>query len=129
MEKKFNIGDRVMCTDNGMLGVITFVDINEGKFINNGYEVRFDDGSEEWIIEDMLALSDEPPYDPKTAFLSELKGLLEKFDAHLIAHKTNIPVSVYFNGEYKPHVAIGKEVNKGCGVVITSNNIMDYDKE
>lgn len=80
MEKKFNVGDRVMCTDNGKLGVVTEID-NDGF----GCVVLFDDGEETWICADMVVHSDEPPYDPKTAFLSELKGLLEKYGAKMSA--------------------------------------------
>lgn len=80
MEKQFNVGDRVMCTDNGKLGVVTEID-NDGY----GCVVLFDDGEDTWIEYDMLELSEEPPYDPKTAFLSELKGLLEKYDAKMSA--------------------------------------------
>ena len=82
MEKKFEIGDRVMCTDNGALGVITSIDIDP-MGVCDGYTVLFDDGEETWICADMVVHSDEPPYDPKTAFLSELKGLLEKYGADI----------------------------------------------
>lgn len=44
MEKKFNVGDRVMCTDNGKLGVVTEID-NDGF----GYVVLFDDSEDTWI--------------------------------------------------------------------------------
>ena len=128
MEKKINVGDRVMCTDNGALGFITSIDIDPIG-VCDGYTVLFDDGEETWICADMVVHSDEPPYDPKTAFLSELKGLLEKYNTHLIAHKTDMPISVYFEGEEEPCATIGKEVNKDCGIVITADNIMDYDKE
>ena len=128
MEKKFEIGDRVMCTDNGALGVITSIDIDP-MGVCDGYTVLFDDGEETWICADMVVHSDEPPYDPKTAFLSELKELLEKYNVNLIAHKTDMPISAYFVGEEMPFANVGKEVNRGCGVVVTADNIMDYDKE
>ncbi len=82
MEKKFEVGDRVMCTDNGALGVITSIDIDPIG-VCDGYTVLFDDGEETWICVDMVVHSDEPTHDPKTAFLSELKGLLEKYNAKM----------------------------------------------
>ena len=71
------------------------------------------------------------PYDRKTAFLRELQALFRKHDVSLIAHKTDMPISVYFNDNEDdiPSATIGKEINKGCGVIITADNIMDFDKE
>ena len=68
--------------------------------------------------------------DEKTLFLTELKELLAKYGVFLIAHKTDIPVSVYFEGsaDYCPFASIGKERNKGCGVVIDAKSF-DYDKD
>lgn len=117
MEKKFNVGGRVMCTDNGKLGVVTEID-NDGF----GYVVLFDDSEDTWIECDMLELSEEPPYDPKTAFLSELKGLLEKYGAEL--------------GDSGMYEIEGMEVTFDNGTrirykhcTINALNVMDYDKE
>lgn len=132
MDKEFNIGDRVMCTDNGALGVITSIDIDPIG-VCDGYTVLFDDGEETWICADMVVHSDEPPYDPKTAFLSELKGLLEKYDAKISAY------SVGYDGELDLTFDVGNcevlysednPIFKGHSVhTITADNIMDYDKE
>lgn len=134
MEKKFKKGDRVrfiredchwieISIHNGYEGVV----VGDGSgYFHNSVDVNFGGASDEISADDLELVE---PYDPKTAFLSELKGLLEKYGAYLIAHKTDMPVSVYLDGAEKPCVTIGKEVNKGCGVVITSDNIMDYDKE
>lgn len=119
MEKKFNVGDRVMCTDNGKLGVVTEID-NDGF----GCVVLFDDGEDTWIECDMLELSEEPPYDPKTAFLSELKGLLEKYDASIY---------VDFNQSdeiYTTTIAVGENsVKYNSTDGIDCDNIMDYENE
>lgn len=131
MEKKFNVGDRVrftrdydiecVCVDKGDCGTIEKID-------DNGILITFD--SPEYVrIFDTDYIESITPIDPKTAFLLELKGLLEKYNVCLIAHKTDMPISVYFEGEDEPCVTIGKEVNKGCGIVITADNIMDYEKE
>ena len=131
MEKKFNVGDRVMCTDNGALGVITSIDIDPIG-VCDGYTVLFDDGEETWICADMVVHSDEPPYDPKTAFLSELKGLLEKY-GYSISSGINFGES----DTYKAFGGMGfissdesRDIDYnpkyGC---ITPDNIMDYEKD
>ena len=131
MEKKFNAGDRVrfirdydiecVCVDKGDCGTIEKIDTN-GMLITL-------DNPQCVLIFDTDYVEPITPIDPKVAFLSELKGLLEKYNMCLIAHKTDMPISVYFEDEDEPCVTIGKEVNKGCGIVITTDNIMDYDKE
>ncbi len=136
MKKEFNIGDRVrvvadmerpyyMWVEKGDTGVIV-----EGES-SKGFEcVRIDGcANMDYVCVESKYLEADATYDHKTAFLSELKGLLGKYNAHLIAHKTDMPISVYFEGEDEPCVTIGKEVNKGCGIVITPDNIMEYDKE
>lgn len=88
MEKKFNIGDRVrftrdydtecVCVDKGDCGTIERVDANNGILItldNPEYVRIFDTDYIEQIMSN----------DPKTAFLSELKGLLEKYGAKMSA--------------------------------------------
>lgn len=130
-ESKFKVGDRVMCTDDGKLGVVTLVDIDEGKYVCNGYEVRFDDGYEEWLMADMLELSDEPPYDPKTAFLTELQALLRKYDAVINvvwdddgSQTPTIDLEIQFCGDTRAIV-----FEDALEYTITADNIMDYEKE
>ena len=122
-EHNFKVGDRVICTDDGNLGTITFVDIDEGKGLNSGYEVKFDDGSEDWIMADMLTLSDEPPYDRKTAFLRELQALLRKYDARIEPYFSvcaDIPsIDLY----------LGNDCVESWDRPVTADNIMDFDKE
>lgn len=69
--------------------------------------------------------------DRKTAFLTELQELLNRHNAFFIAHKTNMPVSVYFNDneDDAPFASIGKEINEGCGVIVNADNIFDFNKE
>lgn len=127
-QKKFKVGDRVMCTDNGALGVITSIDIDPIG-VCDGYTVLFDDGEETWVCADMVVLSDEPIYDPKTAFLSELKGLLTKYDASIIGGG--------FEG-YGDYLQIQLKMDEpfdvgeseyGDRCILTADNITDYDKE
>lgn len=51
---KFNIGDRVMCNDNGKSG--TVLDIDTDKY---GCTVRFDDTEGTWIECDQLSKNKE----------------------------------------------------------------------
>lgn len=124
MEKKFNVGDRVMCTDNGKLGAVAEIE-NDG----DGCVVQFDDGEDTWIGCDMLELSKEPPYEPKTAFLSDLAAVLRKHNAVIIGGGFD------GYGDYL-QVRLGNESpfdvgedNQYDGVVLTADNIMDFDKE
>lgn len=124
--REIKVGDRVMCTDDGNLGVVTFVDIDEGKGINNGYEVKFDDGSEEWIATDMLVLSDEPPYDKRMDFLTRLGSLLREFNAEIEVEQTGY--------DSMPKIVLcadgGREsAYYSAGTSITADNIMDFEKE
>jgi|GEM_PF-5723553 hypothetical protein len=107
MEKKFNAGDRVMCTDNGKIGVVTEID-NDGF----GCVVLFDDGEDTWIGCDMLELSEEPPYDPKTAFLSELKKLMDKYHARFEVNFTSQATYLIIGKERYPYL-VPKWIEKG----------------
>lgn len=71
MEKKFNVGDRVRSKFYGVVGTIMEID-------TDGYILKPDTDDDMWIAD-----TDVEPYDPKTAFLSELKGLLEKYGARI----------------------------------------------
>ncbi len=92
MEKKFNVGDRVTCTDNGKLGVVTEVDVD-----GYGCVVMFDDGEDTWIESYMLGHSNEPPYCTKTAFLTELKDFMNKHGVRFGIDLENKDVSFSFN--------------------------------
>lgn len=134
MEKKFEIGDRVRVTADELPGhKLTLEKGDTGVIVGvayNGYvRVQFDGHVKGDTFVDGKDLELAEPYDPKTAFLTELKRLLEKYNVNLIAHKTDMPISACFVGEEMPFANIGKEMNMGCGVVVTSDTIMDYDKE
>lgn len=121
MDKKFEIGDRVRSKFYGVVGTITEID-------TDGYILKPDTDDDMWIAD-----TDVEPYDPKTAFLSELKGLLEKYDAKISAY------SVGYDGELDLTFDVGNcevlysednPIFKGHSVhTITADNIMDYDKE
>ncbi len=126
MTQEIKIGVRVMCTDDGNLGVVTFVDIDEGKGINSSYQVKFDNGDEEWISADMIVLSDEPPYDKRKDFLQKLGALLKEYDAEIetygcetggVCLKVGDSCIYCRLDEYSPFYSI------------TSDNIMNFEKK
>ena len=116
-EYSFKVGDRVtLAGDTNAVGTIRYV------------------GKETCIVDfgmgdSTVGYKDIQPLDRRTAFLTRLQSLLREFDASFIAHKTDMPVSVYFKGNVTPAASIGKEINKGCGVVVKAGYIMDFDKE
>lgn len=134
-QKTFNIGGRVrfirdydnefVYVDKGDCGTIESVDDNLG--------IRITLDSPEFInIFDTDYIELITPTDPKTAFLSELKGLLERY-GYSISSGINFGES----DTYKAFGGMGfissdesRDIDYnpkyGC---ITPNNIMDYEKE
>lgn len=110
MKKEFNIGDRVRSKFYGVVGTIMEID-------TDGYILKPDTDDDMWIAD-----TDAEPYDHKTAFLSELKGLLEKYGAEL--------------GDGGMYEVEGMEVTFDNGnrisykhCTINALNVMDYEKE
>lgn len=71
MESKFKVGDRVRLKANGNIAQVVIV--------KDGW-IAYDENRR---IAGSCPMEEAEPYDPKTAFLSELKGLLEKYDAQI----------------------------------------------
>lgn len=134
MDKKFEIGDRVKIVADELPGhKLTLEKGDTGVIVGvayNGYvRVQFDGHVRGDAFVDGKDLELAEPYDPKTAFLSELKGLLEKYDAKIEYHIGSDDKSDY--SEYYA-ITIGRErlTYDNCdGVSLTADNIMDYDKE
>ena len=131
MESKFKVGDRVLCTDNGKYENITLVDTSQigkygyvtlvdtsqvGEYGSNWYEVLFDDGEEAYLKEEYLELTD---VDEKTAFLTELKELMERYQAEFGDYE-GYRVHFKIGDEY-----VGWDTSEGD---VTPSNIFDYDK-
>lgn len=117
IEKEFNIGDRVRLKSNGS--------IVEVVIAKDGW-IAYDENRR---IAGSCPMEEVEPVDPKTAFLSELKGLLEKHNAEIIGGGFD------GYGDYL-QVRLGNESpfdvgedNQYDGVVLTADNIMDYNKE
>ena len=132
METKFKVGDRVLCTDNGAYGNVTLVDTSQaGKYDTVWYEILFDNGDETWLTADVLELTD---VDKKTAFLTELKELLEKYGVEIDINSTNGDeeegIMFLFGKEYISYTSRPFNPNKLKEFIfpITPSNIFDYDK-
>lgn len=112
MEKKFNIGDRVRLKANGNIAQVVIV--------KDGW-IAYDESRR---FAGSCPMEEAEPIDNKTAFLSELKGLLEKYDAGIY---------VDFNQSdeiYTTTIAVGEDgVKYNYTDGIDCDNIMDYDKE
>lgn len=128
-QKTFNIGDRVKIVADELPGhKLTLEKGDTGVIVGvayNGYvRVQFDGHVRGDAFVDGKDLELAEPYDPKTAFLSELKGLLEKYDASIY---------VDFNQSdeiYTTTIAIGEDsVKYNLTDGIDCDNIMDYEKE
>ena len=125
MEKKFKVGDKVRDIDDGYIGIVI-------KVLNDGCDIRFEDGDELFLLNKWLEKIDDCT-DPKTAFLTELKELMEKYDA-----KIDIPLLDYDTlgfpdvnveitlGEAESQINICYPCMKEKS--ITPSNIFDYDK-
>ena len=131
--RKYNVGDKVLLSESidiNICGKVTTLPIGEMGVIDDvdEDELRVDFAG---LCALTLDVSQVEPYDRSKRFLTKLAALLRECDVYLIAHKTDMPVSVYFKGSANdgPFAQIGREVNKGCGVVITADNIMGLRKE
>lgn len=113
-ENKFKAGDRVRLKENG--AIVTVVIAKDGWIAHN----------ENRRIGGVCPMEEAEPIDSKTAFLSELKELLEKYDAKIEAYSDNIePVimEIHIGGT---SIEFGESSNF---LRIGYDNIMDYDKE
>lgn len=131
-EPKFKVGDRVLCTDSGEYGNVTFVDTSQvGEYGEIWYEVLFDNGEETWLTADILELTD---VDKKTAFLTELKELMEKYGVEIAINSTNGDeeegIMFLLGKEYISYTSRPFNPNKLKEFIfpITPSNIFDYDK-
>lgn len=120
MDKKFEIGDRVRSKFYGVVGTIMEID-------TDGYILKPDTDDDMWIAD-----TDVEPYDPKTAFLSDLAAVLRKHNAVINVgwngnHSDGYPcIDVNIEFENSNRVACLEDVLNWS---ITANNIMDYDKK
>lgn len=135
-EKKLKVGDRVRLKEYyefTCANELTYIDVDEVgivKAVHGGYiEIDFSD-MPVWLEfhEDEIELVES--YDPKTAFLSELKGLLEKYGAKMSADVSGPDLDC---AEVDMLFLIGDdEIRFNVSMFnsfITPDNMMDYDKE
>lgn len=134
MESQFKKGDRVRFVKD-CDGDCSFADKGEyGTIVKTSplYGIDLDRPTYIWASEDYIELAN--PTDSKTAFLMELKGLLEKYGAVINASWNDgwqaddakcprIDVDICLgNGEYI-------DFDDVLAYSLTTDNIMDYDKE
>lgn len=119
-KNKFKAGDRVRLKGNG--AIVTVVIAKDGW-------IAYDENRR---IGGACPMEEAEPIDPKTAFLSELKGLLEKYD-YIISSGVNFGednAEKVFQGisfvSSDESMDIDYDHKYGC---ITPDDIMDYDKE
>lgn len=131
MESQLKVGDRVRVVENVRNPYYMWIDkgdkgvVVEGKPIDGFVCVKVDGCAQmEYICIEREQLEIDTAYDPKTAFLSELKGLLEKYNASIY---------VDFNQSdeiYTTTIAVGEDsVKYNYTDGIDCDNIMDYKRE
>lgn len=119
MEPKYEIGDFVRL-DYGIIGEITSIP-SEGCYFVNGYMLCTEAHFKEKV-------------DKKTAFLTELKALLEKYGVEIDINSTNGDeeegIIFLFGKEYISYTSRPFNPNKLKEFIfpITPSNIFDYDK-
>lgn len=118
-QKRFKIGDRIVC--NGFLGQVINVDDSFAEEDEPYYDVEWDDGEVETVKESDIQL-----IGPKTAFLLDLKGLLEKYGACIYDYEQYKLIVDFDNGDSVSWYW-GDKPMKEC--MLTAHNIMYYDKE
>lgn len=132
-QKSIKVGDRVrfikdynseyVCADKGDCGTIVAVD-------RDFYTVNLD--SPEQIYVHRSGIERVELIDPKTAFLSELKGLLAKYDVKIEVAMSTIqtPCLDFTIGNeaisYYPEGCLEDDLDF---ISVSADNIMDYDKE
>lgn len=137
MDKKLKKGDKVRMRRTVCFDYITFEKGCVGEVSadedNKGFcRIRMKNAESGEMTEHFICACNLEPIDSKTAFLSELKGLLEKY-GYSISSGINFGES----DTYKAFGGMGfissdesRDIDYnpkyGC---ITPNNIMDYEKE
>lgn len=129
MEKKLKKGDKVRMRRTVCFDYITFEkgcvgEVTSGEDNKGFCRIRMKNAESGEMTEHFICACNLEPIDSKTAFLSELKGLLEKYNASIY---------VDFNQSdeiYTTTIAVGEDsVKYNYTDGIDCDNIMDYDKE
>lgn len=114
MENELKVGDRVRIKGDSTKTEHVIKKITEGYYWLSGTGA-FIGG---------IWLEKIEPYDPKAAFLSKLKGLLEEYGAEieLLSYDLDSTQLGITSNEFEVEYPIGIQQ-------ITAKNIMDYDKK
>lgn len=118
---EIKVGDFIRI--KGVKSIVKVIDVCSGRYAVDGmqfYTIFCDSDGLERL-------------DPKTAFLAELKALLEKYDAkiELAEDEPECPYIKFYIGEEFVSYESLEPVRVGDypELLITPDNIMDYDKE
>ena len=130
---KFNVGDRVRTLERLMYLPPNITGVIVRKESDGRYKVQIDEEEDMCAFYFPAQLELVKAYNHKTAFLTELKDLLAKYDAR---------ISLYAKGSYcgddiesvTMSISVGNEcidytIKDFFDTDISADNIMDYDKE
>lgn len=140
MEKKFKAGDKARMKRTVCFDYITFEKDCVGEVVSDETDkgtcfVRMKNAENGTIINHFICTSNLEPIDSKTAFLSELKGLLEKYDASI-----NVGWNDGWQSDDREYPLIDMCIQIGnnpyaigfddvLAKSLTADNLMNYDKE
>lgn len=126
---KFRKGDYVRCKSNcGICCDDVF--IREGQILKiesdetcfRTYDVSFTSNVIARVHYDDMELVSRPSDDPKTAFLTELKDLMEKYGVEISLIWPSVKTMQFKSKDFAIHYELS------ATVPITPENIFDYDK-
>lgn len=128
-QKKFKVGDRVRTIESLMYLPANITGVIVGKQADGRFKVQIDEEEDLYAFYYPKQLDLIESYDPKTAFLSELKELLAKYDASIIGggyegYGDYLQVQL---GMDEPFDVGESEYGDRC--ILTADNVMNYDKE
>ncbi len=130
-QKQFKVGDRVRMKRTVCFDYITFEKGCVGEVVSDETDrgtcfVLMKNAENGTVISHFISTSNLELIDNKTAFLSELKGLLEKYGACIYDYEQYKLIIDFDNGDSVSWYWGNKPIRE-CA--LTADNIMDYDKE
>lgn len=135
-EQKFKVGDRVRYNGSDEGG--SWIEVQVDNTFEGTLVKKWNDSEDEWVVKwdlnpveveysDSFVLISRPSDDPKTAFLTELKELLTKYNAEIFAYQPDFEevTLAFYIGDDAIEYGSGEDTSE---VKVTPSNIFDYDK-